>query len=69
MLCVFEFRREKCGIPTCHSYAYARSRGFQAAAAGSCTWVPRPKDDHPPRTPLGPWVQAYGRVLGGCVFL
>ena len=24
---------------------------------------------HPPRTPLGPWAQAYGRVLGVCVFL
>ena len=23
----------------------------------------------PPRNPLGPWAQAYGRVLGGCVFI
>jgi hypothetical protein len=27
------------------------------------------KDAHPPRTPLRPYAQAYGRVLGGCVFL
>ena len=34
------------------------------------TWVPCALEDaHPPRTPLGPQAQAYGGVLGGCVFL
>ena len=26
------------------------------------------KKKHPPRTPLGPWAYAYGRVLGEYVF-
>ena len=34
------------------------------------TWVPCALEDaHPPGTPLGPQAQAYGGVLGGCVFL
>ena len=33
------------------------------------TGVPRPPENaHHPRTPLGPWAQAYGRVLGGAFF-
>ena len=34
------------------------------------TGVPRPEyNAHPPRTPLGPYTWAYGRVLGVCVFV
>jgi hypothetical protein len=27
------------------------------------------RERHPPRNPLGPYAEAYGRVLRGCTFL
>ena len=45
----------------------------EAVAERCCsvsTGVPHPYESaHPPRTPLELWASAYGKVLGGCVFL
>ena len=48
---------------------YLRVSG-ESSGSSATTGVPRPSENvQPPRTPSRPEAQAYGRVLGGCIFL
>jgi len=48
---------------------YSLDGGFLGRARASYRGTSLIRNRTPPRTAIGPYAYAYGRVLGGCVFL